>query len=75
MPATLADGEVDDQRDRLRAEFGADAPQPLLVAVDQHDPRAGVDQRPGAFEADARGRAGDRRDFSKQILSHSNPLR
>jgi hypothetical protein len=57
-------GEIDHQRNGFGTEIGADLPQPLLGPVDEHDASAVREKRFRAFEANARGRAGDRRDFS-----------
>jgi hypothetical protein len=62
--------KVDDQGDRLGAEFRANVPQPLLGMVGKHDAGAGGQQGPRAFEADARRGAGDRRNLTRQLVAH-----
>ena len=53
------------------AQFGAQRLQPVGIAVHQRNARARGKHGPGARQPDAGGGAGDRRDLSGELHSHS----
>ena len=52
-------GDIEHQRERLAAQLGRERTHRRLVAVDQHDPHAVLDERGGDRRSHATGGAGD----------------
>ena len=62
--------QIDDQRIRFRAQFGAERFQAVARAVDQHHAGPRGQHMPRAFETDAGCRAGDGGDLTFERFRH-----